>query len=648
VRLRHFILGVGAIVACARIAAHLSSESQNAVVVTGDGNFGSVVINTDSASHKLVVAPAPGLQEDEIVSITTNCPDFHINAMGLPQTPNDKGPVVFRHCSLFDYGTSSCVGTVDQTYGFDVVLHPTRLGQYTNCLVTVNLRAGTSRSVIVTGNGIAPPHVAQISPLGPLDFRGVNINPPGNASQPISVRVKNVGSSTLMVTGTLTGTGFTVTGPNPNTINPGAEDVFDLRCKPGSLGTFSGQLEIQTDDPVNGDVKIPLACQGVDSPIDFTVVALDDDPSDNAAVTLVDATPTTIRVTLTNVSAGAVTLGTIVLGSNAHPDLSFAATPPSGALLAISGQVTFDVLWDPKAAFSGDLGDLVVPINGVTDPRLVPVGTSATALVARVSSDQQPEDAPVLDFGPQCIGLTTTRSLQMRSGSDPLDTEYSVTKVNVPAAPFSAELISGSPLVTETSDVQIDVGVHPDSLGPQQQTLDIETDSPTTPHYLVTLAVDALAPGATVSPSELLFEKTVVEGFTNSQTGVFRNCTTNPMVVRDITLDGASAPDFLITGVSTETATFEPPFSLTLAQGESLGIEVQMLPQTDGVKAARLLIGYQEKGADPDTQSIALTGEAFVRDHRDSYYRCSTGTPTRAWPLVVALWLVGRRRRRRR
>jgi hypothetical protein len=183
-------------------------------------------------------------------------------------------------------------------------------------------------------------------------------------------------------------------------------------------------------------------------------------------------------------------------------------------------------------------------------------------------------------------------------------------------------------------------------LGVVEQTLLIGTDAPGFEQFPVKLSVEGLLPGASASPSELTFQRTVVTGYTNSKTGLFRNCTGHDIQILGVTLDGSSAPDFLITRVQPgELQPQLPPF--TLPVDGKLEIDVEMLPQTEGVKAARIVIDYEEPGAGmADSKSIALSGEAFVRDHRDSYYRCGVGSAAQAWPLIAVIWLVVRRRKR--
>ena len=67
-------------------------------------------------------------------------------------------------------------------------------------------------------------------------------------------------------------------------------------------------------------------------------------------------------------------------------------------------------------------------------------------------------------------------------------------------------------------------------------------------------------------------------------------------------LDGDSAADFDIIQIVPDGVEQLPPF--TLSRGGEMVIAVQMLPQTDGSKQARVDIDYQEPGAPATSEEI--------------------------------------------
>jgi hypothetical protein len=563
VRLKLFILGVMVIVACSHLRERLRSREQRAVVVTGDGNFKDVVILTPSPPQKFTVGPAAGLQDDEIEAINSTCPQFAVNAPGLPlATPTDKGPQVFRHCISFDYGGSNaCTGFEEKTYGFEVTFTPTQLGPTNNCFVIVQLKGGSSRTIAVSGTGIKPLHDASFSTTK-LDF-GEQVQAI-DSEPPIGVTVENIGSGTLGVRATLTESTpgvFQLASGNlaAHTNQPGVKETFSFRCRPpaGPDGTVhTGTLMFTTDDPDKQTFSVAMSCIGIDSPLQGV----------NSAniETRVDQT-FPIVVGLTNRSQATIQLGTITKSANASPDVML-STVPSNATLDPGDRVDVTMLWTPSAVSSDTLGDLDVPITGFTT-RKVAIAPLAIARRAVVSTDL-PADAARVNFGPLCLGTETTRTFRiMPSGVNPAtDANYTVDAITPAAdlAPFEVTLVGGPQAITVPDGMaEVQVKILALDLGVVEKTLTIDTDIPGGNDKLdVPLRFEGLQAGATASPAQIIFQPTVVTGYTNTETGTFRNCTNGDVQIESVLLDGSSAADFQIAGIDLNGEDRLPPFAL--------------------------------------------------------------------------------------
>lgn len=228
-------------------------------------------------------------------------------------------------------------------------------------------------------------------------------------------------------------------------------------------------------------------------------------------------------------------------------------------------------------------------------------------------------------------------------------TSYAVSGVAA-TSPFTAAIAAG-PSVVEVAPpttVGIDVTANPMiSDGRFEGTVTVTSDSPSEGSYAVPVVVEVLQGGTTVNPPLLDFREVVVTGFSETKTATFTNCTAGPIEITGIALDGDSAVDFDINQITPNGVDQLPPF--TLQRGGEVVIAVQMLPQSDGTKQARVNIDYQEPGA-PTTseETVALLGEGLLRaPDRGSYYRCSTGSPLHAAPIgLVFAFIILRRRRR--
>jgi hypothetical protein len=109
-------------------------------------------------------------------------------------------------------------------------------------------------------SGTAGGPVVQVSPEV-VDFGTVRVGQGGNASMAIS----NVGFADLSITrleveGPVA---FTV-GQPPNTLSQGFTREVDLRFVPDAPGPFEGALVLESNDPLRGELRIPIRGVGLD------------------------------------------------------------------------------------------------------------------------------------------------------------------------------------------------------------------------------------------------------------------------------------------------------------------------------------------------------------------------------------------------
>lgn len=647
--MRVFILWALAIFACHEAAERLRTGTRSSplAIVEADTDFGSVPVTTESTPHTFVVRPAPpddSLQFDRMESVESTCPEFKIGA-----TPNVPGAIVRRFCKEFGgggYGGGGdvqCITFDEETYSFDVTFAPTvELPSSDQCRIIVRFDGGLSQSIKVTGTGIAPPLKALFSTRAPIDFFTIN---QGQTSAASSITVTNDGSQALTVSATSVDTDgvFVITGnQNQHAIAPGATTTYTVACEP-TVGdpdntAYAGSLTIQTNDPDPDDASVtfPLACVGVDHPLL---------PTPDFGISTLVGRPISVTVGLENQTGATVTVNSITLKQPALSGLEITNAPTS---IGPNGNATVQLTWTPDAPIAAMLGAIVVGIAGETDRDIAITGDVAKALLADVKTNVPANET--VTFGRLCIGESRPRSIKMQpgDGDEELLAGYSVTGASADG-PFTAAVVAPTAVtVNPPSEVTVDItALEMFTDGTLDGTLTVTTDSPTEPTTTVPLTVEILQAGATVSPPLLDFSRVVITGVSSTKTATFTNCTAGTIEVTGVTLDGASAADFDIIQIMPNGVQQLPPFTLP-RNGEIL-IAVQMLPQSSGAKSAEVSIDFQEPNK-PDTsvETIALTGEGFVKaPDRDSYYRCSTGSPIQALPLAfVGLFLVLRRRRR--
>lgn len=607
------------------------------VVLEADGAFGSQAVTTASSPRTFTVRPSgTGSQFDRVESIESTCPEFQVTAAGLPA-------VVERTCVAFEgggYGGGgevTCVAYAEQPYTFTVRFAPiVELPSSDQCRIIVRLDGGASKSIPVSGTGIAPPLRVDISPRATVDFFTVNLNT--ESTPPRTITLRNTGSQALTVSSIAsTSNGvFEVAGGSaqPHSIPPGGSELYQVTCTPPTTDAFTGSLTIATNDPDPEDaqVVIPFACQGIDHPIQNK-----DAPE---VVTLVGSART-VTVELVNLSqTEAVTNLAIELQQPALPGLAISQAPAT--TVAAAGSTTVELTWNPPEPYKGALGGLILSIDG-KPPRVIGIAM-AHARVADVTSNIPANEK--LDFGRVCIGDSKSRVFKMQPGGTDANifADYAITGATQ-TGPFTTTVTPSTVQVSPPSEVEVEVVAMPAiSDGTFDGIVTITTDSPNESTYDVPVVVEALQGGTTVFPPLLDFRQVVVTGFSDTKTATFTNCTAGDIEITGIALDGDSAADFDLVEIAPQL----PPF--TLPRGGEVTIAIQMLPRSDGTKQAQVGIDYQELGM-PTTseETVALLGEGFVRlPDRDSYYRCSTGTPLHAAPLALVLGFIVLRRRRRR
>ena len=120
--------------------------------------------------------------------------------------------------------------------------------------VYFELRATGDVVLPVIGSGVGAQ--AELFPTT-LDFGTLTVNA---RSAPQLITVRNVGQAPLLVSGSITGSGFRLAGPLPASIAPGQEDEVALEFVPGIDGPVTDTFTIQSN---SAQPPVPVALTGV-------------------------------------------------------------------------------------------------------------------------------------------------------------------------------------------------------------------------------------------------------------------------------------------------------------------------------------------------------------------------------------------------
>lgn len=619
------LLSVVAFAACQDAEPTLSSTEQLAVLTTPATSytFPTTEIGSTSAATTISVRPAgtPSTDSyDDVTSVTATCPDFVINAPGLPAP-------VYRTVIC-----DSCGGTICQplaapicytdayvTYSFTASFRPIVVPT-ASCVVTITTNGTTSRTVTLYGNGSSPPIDIDVQPTS-VAFGDVRRN---TASTAATISVRNLGGSPLDVTGVTISGPFAITGgpTGGTTVQPGGSQPYTVTCDPTSVGGVSGSLTVTSNDPATPTISVPVSCNGIDSNLDIT-------PSPSQIPTTRVGEPRVASITLRNTGAASMTIASVALTGT---DMTMVTAPPAGTVLVGGASSMAQVQFGATA--SGDAtGTIVVTYDG-GQVRSVPI--SARAL--NTSMALTPDGA--VDLGPVCVGQKKDQQFTIIANDQG---PFAINQISTPQAPFAvgaptlpaAVQGGGATMLTFT------VTATPTTSGPATSSMVVTTDIPGGDPRQIDLLVEGLPAGVSGTPALLDFGSTPLEVTTLGSNVQITNCATTPAVLSNARLEGPDASEFAIV---------LPPTSSTVPASGTVAWLVVMATRTAGVKHATFTID----GPDGPV-SVELTGEGLGKIGPDvtdpvgkpSYYACSAGgSATAAWPLALALALLLRRRRR--
>lgn len=225
---------------------------------------------------------------------------------------------------------------------------------------------GTGRVRVASQSGAPPPppEIVVEKPLGTALTSGgtLDLAPVfAGESADVQITVRNVGSSTLIVTDTtlLTGGGapspdFTVLDyPRPG-IDPGTSSLLTVRFAPSALGLKTAVLRIYSSDP---DTPVfTLTLRALAKVVRVTgngqpIANNDSTPSLNDLTdfgqTAPDSGSVTQSFTIQNTGASVLTLGTVSI-TGAHAG-DFTVTTAPSTTLASGASTTLDITFDPTA-----------------------------------------------------------------------------------------------------------------------------------------------------------------------------------------------------------------------------------------------------------------------------------------------------------
>lgn len=596
-----------------------ASTAQAVLAVPANHDFGTQQIGTTSGVYQVVISPAGGNQDDTVTAVTASCPDFAINAPGLPAP-------VYRVCEVTCVNQicpvsgpdpqAACTTTELVTYPFSTYFRPTVPGPV-SCVVTVTASVpASSRTLTLTGTGQAPPIHVDVQPVL-VAFGDVRRNTPSTQAV---VTVRSTGGQALTVSSVTISAGFTTSGMMTGyQLAPNASQSYPIVCQPTAVGAMSGQLVVSSNDPAQPAVTVPLSCKGIDSNLDIA-------PSPAVLPTTRVGEPIDATIDLHNTGGAAMTLESVAITGTGITLTSL--PPPNMVLAAVTGVARVGAHFEASA--KGDAsGTLVASYDG-GQSRSTQVSARALATSMALTPDGD------IDFGPVCGGQRKLQEFTLIANEQGA---FSLKSIADPGAPFTI-LLPALPLTVQgagANQVKFQVTATPPGEGVSTTAVVVKTDIPNAADRTLHLSVQGLPPGVTATPAIIDLGSNPINTTTIGQQVHLSNCGTSPIAFTNARIEGPDALDFAIV---------QQPSSPTISPAGLASWLIVLQAHSVGPKQASFAVDY-----DGGTASIAIAGEGLgdlgpSGGGRGSYYACSTGHPAALWPLAIALALVLRRRRR--
>jgi hypothetical protein len=245
---------------------------------------------------------------------------------------------------------------------------PTTVGAQAGRLtITSNDPDEANVNVQLQGVGVAVPDI-DVAPTS-LDFGSVTIG----QSTDRMLTVRNTGGAPLMVTSiTSNNARFSVVSPigSFNVAANGGQQVVTVRFSPNAIGAQNGTLTINSNDPDESNVPVPVSGQGVAAQvpdIDVTPTSLN---FGNVTV----GTSADLTLTVRNVGTATLTVNSI-MSDNAR----FTVVSPIGSFnVAPNGQQFVTVRFGPTAP-SMHMAMLIITSNDPDEPT-VSISVSGTGI----------------------------------------------------------------------------------------------------------------------------------------------------------------------------------------------------------------------------------------------------------------------------
>ncbi len=427
------------------------------------------------------------------------------------------------------------------------------------------------------------PHTLDLRPVPRLTPDSLTfIAAPGTVSAPQTLLLRNLGETTLVISGIdTTDSAFALTDgslpPCGNTLAPGATCAIDVVFAPTAAAVHHAALLLSTDFP-DRTIEIPLTGTGVRPRLEFS-------PSgpDGIAfpVTRIGHQSPLRTVTVRNAGPVPLTIANVVAGDDFPVVRTGCAAYPR--TLAPGQSCDVDVVFRPRLP-GPRTGALAVESNAEGGRRLL-------ALTGEGVAEPELTAVPAaLSFGPQPVGtggtpqwieLTNTGHAELRlsgasfTGAHAAD--FSITE--------EGRLPDSRVVLEPEQSTRVQVAFRPADLGPRAAELLLATNVPGPARGIPLSGVGVAAPAVVLDPTSVDFGPQPVGTPGPTTTVTLRNNSPAPVEIRTTELTGGNAADFAVASAPGDTCGAAP-----IPAGGSCRVAVTFTPAAVGSRSTVLAL----------------------------------------------------------
>ena len=502
---------------------------------------------------------------------------------------------------------------------------PTAIGMR-NATLTIDSDDPTTPmfQIQLTGTGLGA-NIALASNLGmpaTLDLGTTPIGIPTMAT----FDLRNDGNVLLTpVNLTLTQPGGELTvSPNPTTINASSTRTITVGCTPTAAQLFTAQLDIAAPNALTGSpISIAVKCTGTSGNLYST-------PSTIQLGEIRTGSPRVTKAVALKTAGTSLTISSPPALTPAIANLS--VTAPSSTTISLATPATFDLNVDATA--DHDLATSIA-VTASGDSLSIPVtGKVVTAKI---------DYPPTIMIGSFCVNQSTTGTAARLSATG-------TATIGLAAQPVMNKMSSSPFQLSYTSPVSYPYSLPPNQSATvevtplRQMTKGMQTDDvvwatdvtgEAAPRTKVT--AEFIADGGAIAPQLADFGTVMLREIGDPKVIKIQNCGMEPMSL--------SGPDISPGGEFSDDSA--APLPATLAPNAVATINVKFRPTKVGTRMATLTVSSSKGplGVTLLGQGIAAPG---TTPDSTSFYACdcTTSRPTDAWPAVLVVLVLRRRRRR--